>query len=85
MLYTSFVLATTLWCTVLIIYRILTLAGVKRGTGGRLGVYQHFIEVFIESSALYSVSLIVLLALTICENFGLFYLDIIAGIAKVRR
>ncbi|PBK58410.1 hypothetical protein ARMSODRAFT_1091221 [Armillaria solidipes] len=57
-LYTSFTLATTLWCTLLIIYRILTVAGVKRGADGRLRVYQQFIEVLVESSALYSISLI---------------------------
>ncbi|PBK94913.1 hypothetical protein ARMGADRAFT_1029257 [Armillaria gallica] len=33
-LYPAFVLATTLWCTILIIYRILTIAGVKHGAGG---------------------------------------------------
>ncbi len=85
MLYIPFLLATTLWCTLLIIYRILTVAGVKRGADGRLNVYQHFIEVFVESSALYSISMIVYLALTIRESFGLYYLDVIAGIAKVRR
>ncbi|KAK0238211.1 hypothetical protein EDD85DRAFT_1005822 [Armillaria nabsnona] len=82
MLYISCVLATTLWCTVLIIYRILTVAGVKRGAGGRLRVYQHFIEVLVESSAFYSISLIVYLVLTICGNLGSFYLDIITGIVK---
>ncbi|PBK81514.1 hypothetical protein ARMGADRAFT_778905 [Armillaria gallica] len=81
-LYPSFILATTLWCTVSIIYRILTVAGVKRGAGGRLRVYQHFIEVVVESSAFYSLSLIVYLALTIRGDFGLFYVDVIAGIAK---
>ncbi|KAK0480809.1 hypothetical protein IW261DRAFT_1419147 [Armillaria novae-zelandiae] len=30
-LYPAFILATTLWCTVLIIYRILTVAGVQHG------------------------------------------------------
>ncbi|SJK98367.1 uncharacterized protein ARMOST_01632 [Armillaria ostoyae] len=82
MLYISFVLVTTLWCTVLIIYRILTVAGVKRGGGGRLRVYQHFIEVFVESSALYSISLLVYLALTIRGDFRLGYLDAITGIAR---
>ncbi len=84
-LYISFVLVTTLWCTLLIIYRILTVAGVKRRADGRLNIYQHFIGVFVESSALYSISLIVFLALTVREDFGLYYLDAIAGIAKVRR
>ncbi len=65
-------------------YRILTVAGVKRRADGRLNIYQHFIGVFVESSALYSY-LIVFLALTVREDFGLYYLDAIAGIAKVRR
>ncbi|PBK59842.1 hypothetical protein ARMSODRAFT_1071074 [Armillaria solidipes] len=63
-LYIAFVLATTLWCTLLIIYRILTVAGVTRG------------------AALYSISLILYLALLICDDFGVVYLEVIAGIAK---
>ncbi|PBK81494.1 hypothetical protein ARMGADRAFT_1171387 [Armillaria gallica] len=81
-LYTSFTLATTLWCTLLIIYRILTVSRVKRRADGRLRVYQHFIEVLVESSALYSISMIAYLALTIREDSGLFYLDVIATITK---
>ncbi|KAK0192543.1 hypothetical protein F5146DRAFT_507267 [Armillaria mellea] len=64
-LYISFTLATTLWCTLLIIYRILAVAEVRRGAEGRLRVYRHFIEVLVESSALYSISLILYLAFTI--------------------
>ncbi|PBK84772.1 hypothetical protein ARMGADRAFT_1169977 [Armillaria gallica] len=56
MLYISFVLVTTLWCTVLIICRILIVAGYKHGADSRLRVYQCFIGVFVESSALYSIS-----------------------------
>ncbi|KAK0220009.1 hypothetical protein IW262DRAFT_1461173 [Armillaria fumosa] len=83
LLYVSFILATTLWCTLLIIYRILTVAGLKpRGANGRLKVYQHFLEVLVQSSALYSISLIAYLALAICNTSGLLYLDVIAGIAK---
>ncbi|KAK0238153.1 hypothetical protein EDD85DRAFT_936945 [Armillaria nabsnona] len=82
MLSISLVLVTTLWCTVLIIYRILVVVGVKRGADGRLRIYQHFIEVLVESSALYSISLIVFLALTICGDFGLYYFDVIAGMMK---
>ena len=82
-LYSAFVLATTLWCTLLIIYRILTIAGVKHGAGGRLRLYHHCIEVQVESSALYSISLIVDLALYISNSFGEYYLTVIAGIARV--
>ncbi|KAK0237989.1 hypothetical protein EDD85DRAFT_564158 [Armillaria nabsnona] len=81
-LYISFVLATTLFCTLLIIYRILTVAGAKRGAEGRLRVFHRVIEVLVESSALYSVSLILFLACTICDNRGEVYFDVIAAIAK---
>ncbi len=82
-LYIFFVLATTLWCTLLMIYRILIVAGFRRGTEGRLGVYRRFIEVLVESAALYSISLILLSALAIRNDIGRDYLDTIAGIAKV--
>ncbi|PBK87354.1 hypothetical protein ARMGADRAFT_1085758 [Armillaria gallica] len=82
LLYVSFILATTLWCTSLIIYRILTIVGVGRGADGRLRVFQHFIEVLVESSALYSISLIAYLALAIHKDSGMYYLDAIAAIAK---
>ncbi|PBK81508.1 hypothetical protein ARMGADRAFT_1039300 [Armillaria gallica] len=49
---------------------------------GRLRVYHHFIEVLVESSALYSISLILYLALTIHNNDGLYYLDVIVGVMK---
>ncbi len=82
-LYPVFVLATTLWCTFLIIYRILTIAGVKRGAGGQLRLYHRCIEVLVESSALYSISLIVYLALYISNSLREYYFDIIAAIARV--
>ncbi|KAK0454033.1 uncharacterized protein EV420DRAFT_616255 [Desarmillaria tabescens] len=81
-LYISFSLATTLSCTLLIIYRILTVTGVRRRAEGRLGVYHHFIEVLVESSALYSISLILYLAFTIRDNWGEVYFDVIAVNAK---
>ncbi|KAK0464218.1 uncharacterized protein EV420DRAFT_1515411 [Desarmillaria tabescens] len=82
MLYISFILATTLWCTLFIIYRILSVVGFRRGAEGRLRVYHRFIEVLVESSALYSISLVLCLALTIRNDFGMFYLDVIGSIAK---
>ncbi len=85
MLYITFNLATTLSCTFPIIYRIVTVAGVRRGAVGRLRVYHHFIEALVESSALYSISLILDLAFTIHNDVGTPYLDVIASIAKVCR
>ncbi|KAK0192571.1 hypothetical protein F5146DRAFT_1120390 [Armillaria mellea] len=81
-LYISFILATTVWCTLLIIYRILSVTGFRRGAEGRLRVYRRFIQVVVESSALYSICLILELAFIIRAEDGLYYLDVIASIAK---
>ncbi|SJK97134.1 uncharacterized protein ARMOST_00385 [Armillaria ostoyae] len=81
-LYLSFILATTLWCTLLIIFRILTVTGVRRGVGGRLKVFRRFIGVLVESSALYSIALILSLACFIRNDLRLYYFGVIAGIAK---
>ncbi|KAK0480820.1 hypothetical protein IW261DRAFT_1474746 [Armillaria novae-zelandiae] len=79
----SFILATTLSCTLLIIYRILVVTGVKHGTVEcQLGIYRHFIEVLVESSALYLVSLILDLAFIICDDLRLYYFDIIVCVVK---
>ncbi len=83
MLYLSFILATTLSCTMLIIYRIVAVTGVRHGLAGRLGIFHHFIEVLVESSALYSISLILYLAFIIRQELGLRYFDVITGIVKV--
>ncbi|PBK70835.1 hypothetical protein ARMSODRAFT_1033739 [Armillaria solidipes] len=82
LLYISFVLATTLSCTLLIIYRIVAVAGIRHGAADRLGVFRRFIEVLVESSALYSLSLMLDLAFTVRKDPRLYYFDIIAGIAK---
>ncbi|KAK0475987.1 hypothetical protein EDD18DRAFT_1385585 [Armillaria luteobubalina] len=50
-------MATLLWCTIVIIYRILRVGGVA----GRIHVYQRVIEMLVESALLYSVVLVVLL------------------------
>ncbi len=84
-LYLSFNLVTTLSCTLLIIYRIVAVVGVRHGAVGRLGVFRHFVEVLVESSALYSISLILELASTTAHiDFGGNYIDAITAIAKVR-
>ncbi|KAK0496172.1 hypothetical protein EDD18DRAFT_233414 [Armillaria luteobubalina] len=82
MLYISFNLATTVTCTLLIIYRIVTTVGVSRRAEGRLRVYYRFIEVLVESSALYSIFLILDLVFTTRSSFASYYLDITASIAK---
>ncbi|KAK0479611.1 hypothetical protein IW261DRAFT_1478338 [Armillaria novae-zelandiae] len=79
--YAGLVLATTLLCALLVIYRILTVARGTDGGGNGPRTYRHVIEVFIESSALYAVSLIVYVACIAC-NVGLTYVDAIAGFTR---
>ncbi|PBK81516.1 hypothetical protein ARMGADRAFT_1068540 [Armillaria gallica] len=81
-LYTSFILATTLWCTLLIIHRIFTVTRIRRGAQGRLGAFQRFVEALVESSALYSLSLTLFLAFAIRDDLKMHYFDIVAGIVK---
>ncbi|KAK0203795.1 hypothetical protein DFS33DRAFT_1274937 [Desarmillaria ectypa] len=83
-LYLSFTLATTIWCTALIIYRILTVGRASDGMGGGIGVYRNVIEVLVESSALYSVFLILLVAFEACggPDWPGYYVNVMAGIAR---
>ncbi len=78
-IYTSFVLASTLWCTSLIIYRIVTFAR----AGGELKDYHHVLEVLVESSALYSISLILCIAFLTRNDILLIYFDTLAAVARV--
>ncbi|KAK0496165.1 hypothetical protein EDD18DRAFT_233132 [Armillaria luteobubalina] len=81
-LYLSFTLATTIWCTTLIIYRILAVVRGNDGVGGGVGVYRHVIEVLVESSALYSIFLILLLAFEVRGDWAGYYIDAMSGIAR---
>ncbi|KAK0461595.1 hypothetical protein IW261DRAFT_1576721 [Armillaria novae-zelandiae] len=81
-LYASLILATTLLCTLLMIYRILAVARATDGGGNGPRAYRHVIEVFIESSALYAISLIVYVAVFACGSKGAYYLDPIAGVTR---
>ncbi|KAK0460275.1 uncharacterized protein EV420DRAFT_257526 [Desarmillaria tabescens] len=67
-IYLSLTLVTTLSCTALIVYRILRVTGVHSYCG--------ILEALIESSAIYSMSLIIYLVLVICGLDGCFYADI---------
>ncbi|KAK0468889.1 hypothetical protein IW261DRAFT_1573349 [Armillaria novae-zelandiae] len=58
-LYSSLILATLVWCTILIIYRIWRVGG----AAGRLHAYQKVIEMLVESASLYSATIVVLLVL----------------------
>ena len=83
MCYAIFSLATTLWCTILIIYRILSVGWANTGAGGGLRVYWHVIEVLVESSILYSICLIIYVACFASNSWGENYLDIITPFARV--
>ncbi|KAK0431634.1 uncharacterized protein EV420DRAFT_1609486 [Desarmillaria tabescens] len=67
-IYISCIIATTLWCTV------------SLREGGGLGEYRHVIEVFIESSALYTLTLIIYIILKAIYNWTSGYFDILAEI-----
>ncbi|PBK62539.1 hypothetical protein ARMSODRAFT_1024740 [Armillaria solidipes] len=68
-MYISLTLATTLLCTALIVYRILRVSGVRS--------YFGILEVLLESSAIYSLSLIVYLAFVFRDSDDCFYADTI--------
>ncbi|KAK0184688.1 hypothetical protein F5146DRAFT_233769 [Armillaria mellea] len=84
-LYAAFILITTLWCTLLIIFRILTVGRASRasdGVGGVLRAYRHIIEVLVESSALYSVTLILYMVFFARKDWASYYLDSLTGIIR---
>lgn len=83
LLYALFTLATTIWCTIAIIYRILCVGRADSGARGGLRAYRHVIEVLVESSALYSVCLILYVACSASNSFGESYLDVITPFARV--
>ncbi|KAK0492347.1 hypothetical protein EDD18DRAFT_511438 [Armillaria luteobubalina] len=76
LIYAVLVLATTVTCTVLIIYRI-----VRHAAG--INGFHKLIEMLVESSALYSISLIVYLALVPENMESAEYADLVATYARV--
>ncbi len=83
-LYSCLILATTLWCTFFIIYRILTVGWTSHGG---IRIYRHVIEILVESSVLYSASLILYLGLFAHDssNSALIYWDSVAAFARVSK
>ncbi|KAK0432306.1 hypothetical protein EV421DRAFT_2040739 [Armillaria borealis] len=77
LIYISLTLTTTLLCTLLIVYRIVRLAS-------RVSSYGKIVEIVIESSAMYSLTLIVYLALVARNLESGFYADIIMAYVKAR-
>ncbi|KAK0472646.1 hypothetical protein IW261DRAFT_1661314 [Armillaria novae-zelandiae] len=76
LIYLSLTLATTLLCTLLIVYRIVRLAS-------GVSSYRKIVEMVIESSAMYSLTLIVYLALVARNLESAYYVDIITAYVKV--
>ncbi|KAK0481159.1 hypothetical protein EDD18DRAFT_1363262 [Armillaria luteobubalina] len=70
-LYASLVMATLLWCTILIIYRILRVGG----AAGRIHVYQRVIEMLVESALLYSAVTVVLLVFEARNEMATVYIQ----------
>lgn len=83
-LYSCLILATTLWCTFFIIFRIWIVVRASRADIGR---YRHIIEILVESSLLYSASLILYLGLFAHDNSNsaLIYWDSVAAFARVSK
>ncbi|KAK0184777.1 hypothetical protein F5146DRAFT_1144895 [Armillaria mellea] len=79
-LYISFLVATTIFCTLLIICRIVSISHVPGGMGIRL--YRGVIEIIVESALIYSVSLLVYVILVTRESPGGPYADVIASSAR---
>ncbi|KAK0466021.1 uncharacterized protein EV420DRAFT_1709701 [Desarmillaria tabescens] len=74
-LYASFTLVTTTWCTLGIVYRILSV-------GGRLRAYHGAIEILVKSSTLYSVALILYVAVFAHNDWAEDYLDSVATVSQ---
>ncbi len=79
-LYSSLILATLLWCTILIVYRILRVGG----AAGRMHVYQRLIEMLVESALLYSAVIIVVLVFEIRNEVTAAYVQELAIVMRVR-
>ncbi|PBK98882.1 hypothetical protein ARMGADRAFT_1073823 [Armillaria gallica] len=79
-IYIFCIFATTTWCTVLIVFRIVTVIRVNDAANSRLGDYSHVIEVLVESSALHSVVLLVFVGLEANDSFLSDYFDTLAAV-----
>ncbi len=73
-------MATLLWCTILIIYRILSVGG----AAGRMRVYQRLIEMLVESALLYSAVIVVLLVFEVRNETSGAYVEEVAIAIRVR-
>ncbi|KAK0466025.1 uncharacterized protein EV420DRAFT_1636594 [Desarmillaria tabescens] len=74
-LFASFTLVTMTWCTLGIVYHILSI-------GGNLRAYRRAIEILVESSTLYSVALILYVALFAHNGWSANYLVSVATVSR---
>ncbi|KAK0491970.1 hypothetical protein EDD18DRAFT_1465696 [Armillaria luteobubalina] len=77
-IYLSLVLTTTLMCTLLIVYRILSVGGIKAG----LRTYRGVVEVIVQLAALYFITLIIYISLIVRKELCGVYADIITASIK---
>ncbi|KAK0226895.1 hypothetical protein EDD85DRAFT_958679 [Armillaria nabsnona] len=77
-LYISCIMATTLLCTLLIIYRIITVS--HRGMG--IQSFRSIIEIIVESALIYSIALLVYIILVAHNSPAKLYADILAVCAR---
>lgn len=78
LIYILMMLATTLMCTTLILYRIVCLAQ-------RIFLLRSVISALIESSAIYTMTLIMYLALVMRNGDAAYYGDVIVAYTKVNQ
>ncbi len=70
-LYSSSILATLLWCTIFIVYRILRVGGIAAG----MRVYHRLVEMLVESASLYSAVIVVLLVFEVRSDAAEIYIE----------
>ncbi len=83
-LYVAFSLVTTLWCTLMIIFHILSVGWASTGSGRPFKVYRHVIEILVESATLYTIFLLLDIVFTARLDRALSYMDVMAGFARVQ-
>ncbi|KAK0196241.1 hypothetical protein F5146DRAFT_320436 [Armillaria mellea] len=70
-LYTSLILATLLWCTILIVYRILRVGGLTAG----MRVHHKLVEMLVESTSFYSAVIVILLVFEVRNEVAGVYIE----------
>ncbi|PBK95515.1 hypothetical protein ARMGADRAFT_1011349 [Armillaria gallica] len=80
MIYVSFAMATAIWCTVLITYRLLTSPREKDGSEDGPSLYHRTVELFVESGILYAVGLILYVVFVARTEWTHYYLEPVAEI-----